>query len=77
MEQYKKYSTKIQNTVNTSTHNTKHPFITKPTHTETQILQKHTCTPQRITETIHTHTDTLQNMLRKPQYNSKLNSHPN
>ena len=61
MKQYKKHSTKIQNTVNTSTYITKTP---PPPHTHT-----HT----HITNPTHTHTDTLQAQckLKQPQYKAQ------
>ena len=52
-ETIQNHSTKIKNTVNTSTHITrtptqlsKHPHITKPTHTHTHTLQNKLTTVQ-------------------------------
>jgi len=58
MKQYKNTVQTIQNTANTSTHITKTP---------TQLSKQ-----LNITKLIHTHTHTLENKTKQPQY--KINS---
>ena len=70
---HKRNNTKHINTstliTQTSTQLSKHPHITKPTHTHTHTLQNpHIYTHPHITKPTHTHTHTLQNKLQQPQY---------